>query len=239
MSHAGTVFCLLIMSVSPFNYTSRRNRRKKVGNSNKVVRLTDIGRFCPDRTFCRLRWNDTTLARSAASGSNAMNWYIRSSAFDPDPAVLTGGIPGFVELANLYEYYKVHKMKVTYKVCNQELNAISFSCWPSNVGVNANSLTADDVMEYWGNVGAKPQMMSKDSGYSYLQGSSTADGLSLVGPIFNTDLDYSSNTSTNPALMFYLNFAAITHVGNFNFPMPVQISVVYDIEFFGRRVLEI
>ncbi len=217
------------------NNKARRGGRK---NSNKIVILNEAGRFTPDRLKVKLVFQDPTVYRTATGSSQAMNWGYRSSAYDPDPLVLTGAIPGFAELANLYQEYCVHSMSADLKLGNQNTESIIAVVWPSNNYQNNNSLTSADIQEYSGNVNAKSTMIGSASGYSIGVLNCKASGEQLVGSRFRTDLDYSSPTSTNPASMYYLNIGIIDCVSNFTYGVAVQARLCYEVEFFKLRQLE-
>jgi len=167
-----------------------------------------------------------------------MNWHVRSSGYDPDPAVLTGGIPGFAELANLYDKCCVHKMKLTIEVSNGETEGVVVIAWPSPVLQNVNSLTRADLAEYFNNPQGKKVTLGRDSALSTRTLTCTADGLSLVGSRLKTDLDFTSSTSSNPTIMWGINIGAFKHDSNFSYPLRLVATVLFDIEFFERRQLE-
>ncbi len=234
-----------LAAMSKTNQIAIRRKKKKGSPSherrkaNYIVRLTTPGRFCPDRLFCVLVYNDPSLTRSAASTSaSELNWSLRSSLYDPDPAVLSGSIAGFAELANLYTRYKVHKMVARVDIINELPHGVFVGAWPSRVAQNVNSLTQDDLMEYFSNAGGKSVVVGKENGASVAGFSITADGASLVGPIFDTDLDYTSGVGTNPVEMFHINFGAVDPQGAFVYPLTVRCRVLYHAEFFDRRQLE-
>ncbi len=213
------------------------NKYRSTQNDPKLVIYREPGRFAPNRLIVNLLWNDTTLTRTVTS-SNAMNWAIRSSAYDPDPASLTGSIPGFVELANLYSLYRVKKMKLDLEVANQNTEACVVAAWPSNVIQNTNSLTQADIMEYAGNVHASSAIVASTSGMSKAKLRVTASGEQLIGPNYNTDLDYAASTSANPTEMYCINIGVTNLYGNFTYAMAVRAKYVYTVEFFRLRQLE-
>lgn len=205
--------------------------------SERQLRLLTPGRFAPDKTRVRLVYQDTTDTRTVTS-SNAMNWGYRSSAYDPDPAALSGSIPGFVELANLYTSYCVHAMHLQLEVANQNSEAAIIVVWPSNVLHNTNSLTKADLAEYSGNVRAQSHFLGNSNGINIMKLQTTASGIQLVGPRFKSDLDYSASTSTNPVEMYNINIGAYCPFGNFTYALGVRARVIYDVEFFRLRQLE-
>lgn len=207
------------------------------GNRNQLLIMNDVGRFAPDRTFVRLCFNDVNLSRGNISGS-ACNWAYRSSAYDPDPLVGTGAIPGFVELANLYASYRVHAMTADIELYNQNLQAAVVGIWPSNTLQNNNSLAASDVIEYASNPQSQYHAIGTATGQGKLRTKVVASGLRLVGPSFATDDSYASSTSTNPSSVYGINIGAAIYTGTFSFTFGSKVQIIYDVEFFNIRQLE-
>lgn len=221
---------------------SVRNKAKRSRNNSRkqyqVVHLRDAGRFCPDILYTTLRFSDQTLARSATGTSNAMNWGYRSSAFDPDPALLTGAIPGFVELANMFEQYRVHSMIASVTIINQETEGLIVTIWPAQLVQNVNSLNTSDIIEYGSNVGGKSIAIGPVQSLAFKTVGCKASGMDLIGPTFKYDLDFASTTSGNPVNSFAINVGIAKTQGNFNFPVGSRVVIRYMIEFFQRRQLE-
>jgi len=167
-----------------------------------------------------------------------MNWRYRSSAYDPDPALLTGSIPGYAELANLYSRYCVHAIYAEISIANQDTQSYIVVMWPGTSNLNVNSLSASDLAEYSGNVLAKSRILGTVNGISVTTMTSLASPLQLVGPRYKTDMDWSSSTSSNPLNEFYLNIGVYSPTANIAFPVVTKCRLVYDIEFFQLRQLE-
>jgi len=221
-------------------YYNNNKRIKKVKiPSDRRITLMGPGRFCPDRTFATLRWPDTTTTRAPPGSSTSMNWYYRSSAYDPDPAFGSGAIPGFVELANMYLSYRVHKMVLHLSIANEEPKGIIVSVIPSNELHNVNSLSASDILEYGANVNAEKFLLSNaNGGLTNKTVTVAAEGIALVGPQYRTALEYTGSTSGNPAIMFYINVGIVECQQNFTFQPDICATIDYHIEFFDRRTLE-
>jgi hypothetical protein len=215
----------------------KRSRKNK--NNSRLVIMREPGRFMPDRLQCKLRFMDTTVKRSAAALSPVMNWTYRSSAYDPDPAFLTGAIPGFTELAALYREYRVNSISAKIGICNQNAESCILCIWPSNNLNSANTLLSTDVLEFVANPRGQMKILGNNTGTSTTETSTIASGMQLVGPVFKTDLQYSAPTTTNPALNYYVNIGIVNTQGNFTYPVGTAIQLVYDIEFFKIAQLEI
>lgn len=215
--------------------------KKKNGDtnrSNQLVILTEPGRFAPDRLICRLVYQDPTSYRTFTGTSNAMNWAYRSSAYDPDPAVLSGAIPGFAELANMYSFYCVHSIDAEIEIANQNTESVVAVLWPSNVIQSVNSLTLADLAEYSTNVYGEARVLSNQAGMNRALFRTSAAGKQLVGDRFKTDLDYSGSTAGNPTLMYGINIGVYDPYANFTYGVVVRARLIYQVEFFRIRQLE-
>lgn len=213
----------------------RRNARKR-GNQNQLVILNESGRFMPSQLRCILRYTDTVTQR-ANVGLAFMNYRYRSSAFDPDPLVLSGAIPGFTELAVFYRYYIVRKMRLILDVANQETVGVIVTTWPSNQDYGNNTLTAAQVMEYSGNPDGKSQLLASTSGMNRQRFILDASLDKIYPRVGMTDLDYSGLTSGNPTVQYYINIGATPCIGTFGFPLSVRALIEYHIEFYAPNQL--
>jgi hypothetical protein len=223
---------------------TRKNNNNKYHNEDpisvpkgKLVIYRDIGRFTPDRIRTTLRYRDTTYSRGTTS-NNAMNFNYRSSVFDPDSALGSGAISGFLELANLYISYRVLTMKLRCRMVNEEVTGVTLAIWPSNVLLNINSLAASDISEYASNPHSK-QTISGSVNSPPVVLTSKISGVEMFGTQFLTDGAYASGTGGNPATMYGFNIGAATTLGsNFTTHMSFQNTIEYFVEFFELRQLE-
>ncbi len=207
-------------------------------NGEKFKQYYQPGRYASDRLRVRLIYQDPSGTRTVTGSAPACNWSYRSSAYDPDPLLLTGAIPGFAELANLYKEYCVHGMHLNLQLANQDTQSYIAVAWPGNDIISNNSLTKDDLAEYSGNVLADSKILGSVTGQNVATLKVSAMGQQLVGSRFKTDLDYSASVSSNPSKMFYLNVGAYCPLGNQAFPLVIKARLIYDIEFFMLRQLE-
>jgi hypothetical protein len=198
--------------------------------------LTEPGRFCPERIFCKLVYTDPVMSRGDV-GNDTANWYYQSSLTDPDPNNTGEGLPGFVELANLYQFYRVHSIKADVTTYNQNQEAMILACWPSNDFNNVNSLTHQDILELSSNPQCKSVMCGATSGQGKAKVTTLVSAKKLVGPQFATDLDYASSTSGSPSKLFYLNVGICNCVGNFAYNAVFRTRLIYEVEFFRPRTL--
>ena len=75
---------------------------------------------CADRQWVKLHYVDQTSSAIGNNGAQFGYLRYRSSVFDPDPLILSSGVPGFKEMSQLYRAYRVHGMKLTLRMVNME-----------------------------------------------------------------------------------------------------------------------
>lgn len=207
-------------------------------NENRMIMLNEPGRFCPDRTFAKLRFTDHDLARGLLASTSA-NWRYQSSALTPNPSVGTNDIVGYVELTNLYQRARVHSMKLHLEMFNQQTQAMLGVIWPSTFSYTTNSLTANDILDYSLNPAAHSMLMGGSGSNGRINITSLASGLELIGPEFARDEDYSSTIIANPTRMFYINIGVVSTAGNMTALMPIRVVIDYEIEFYERWQLDV
>lgn len=232
---------LMRQTIQNKNLSKKKSRvqKKKISKStsNRLVVLTDVGRFAPDRLVANLCYCDSTTTRTHAS-SNAANYAYRSSAYDPDPSLGTGAIPGFAELANLYGQYLVREMHLDGVFGNQDVHNYPIGIWPSNTIQNVNSLTASEIQEYSSNPNSIRDMLpTANAGDRKFRMS--AVGIELYGRQFLTDEKFSGSTAGNPSQMYGINIGFFDGTGvNMSYPIVTNVTVVYVVEFFGILQLQ-
>ena len=210
--------------------------RFKGKNDNSHVKLRRPGQFAPDSYEATLVWVDTNSTRTGTGTFDAINWCYRTSAYDPDPSVLTGAIPGFVELANLYGYYRVISMRLFLDIATAEVNQSTVVVWPSNVLNSVNSLTKTDLMEVAGNPFARSRMTGINSVVP-VKISTKLSPKKFLGNVYYTDESYASTTSSSPANMLYMNIGLYKNDGSYDYATPITARVLYKVRFYGRRQL--
>jgi len=209
----------------------RKQPKAKLNQSNRLHIIREPGRFMPDRIIRNLVYNDTTFYRSHV-GSTAINWYYRSSAYDPDPALGTGAIPGFAELANMYKAYLVRSMTLKTTVQNQNGDGAIIGIWPSNTLLNSNSLAPSDIIEYSSNPNSARGVLNNNNGGSKTF-SCTATGSHFYGRQFMNDLTFTGSTGGNPGTMYGINVGILDGTAsNFGFGFVMQTQIIYEVEFF-------
>ena len=116
---------------SPKKTTYKKRPIKNNRIQSVVIRTPGVA--VPDRMFVQLNYMDTTSRVLAAAG-NPFGYirYFSNGMFDANPLILTSPIPGFTELASLYEQYRVHSIKVSLRFCNQETFPSVVLIWPTD-----------------------------------------------------------------------------------------------------------
>jgi len=206
-------------------------------NPNKLVIMNDVGRFMPNRIRVKLRYNDTTVYRIRAS-SSVQNWNYRSSAYDPDSALGSGAIPGFAELANMYQGYLVHSMTLKMEVMNGNGDTAIIGVWPSSTLQNVNSLSATQIIEFSSNVNGVDRIVPPNMAVP-VKISCKAIGQWLFGRQFLTDTTYTGSTGGNPAVMYGINVGILnTAAASWTYGFHCRTSIIYDVEFMELLQLQ-
>lgn len=220
-------------------YTAKWSSSQNLApNRDTMVVLRQPGRFTPDNLFCTLVYNDPTVIRAPSSTSKVMNYSLRSSAYDPDPLLGGGSIPGYAELSNLYKYVRVEKINANIQVANLEQSAVYIAAWWSTDYINPNSLSETDIHEYASNIGAQSRMVGSKDGQSLTRFNTSSTGTTLYGPNYITDPNTASLTSAVANKLFYLNIGAQQPYQDFDFGVGVKVTLKYHLHFFNRRTLE-
>lgn len=207
-----------------------KKRSKQMPDPSKLVIMRQIGRFMPDRLRVRLRYNDVNTYR-IRSASSVQNWNYRSSAYDPDSALGSGAIPGFAELANMYQGYLVHKMEFQGEFNNGNGDSAIIGAWPSSTLQNVNSLTSNQIVEFSANPAGLSRIIPPNTARPVTL-RCVAEGRKLFGRQFLTDTTYTGSTGGNPSVMYGINIGILNAAGtNWTFGFASKINITYDVEF--------
>jgi hypothetical protein len=221
---------------------SKRNKRKK-NNKNKdkfIVRLTGIGEFAPPQLIVPLRWPDLVSIRTN-NGAGVFNNRYRSSAYDPDPVLGTGAIPGYNELAAMYAQYRVHAMHLFIEAINGETSSAQrLIVWPSLVSNTGNTLTAAQLEEQGQGPFGKGFILDRAGSGSKVIYDRKITTTQITGEeSWRSDPAYASLISTNPASVWYWNIGGSITTGTYTTTGGLQynLTIVMDVEFFNRIAL--
>jgi len=229
------------------NWTGRKAKQKNFsGNRKRNNRGTGDGNLVlidlppmrsrlavfPDRLRVHLIYSDQIQVRNNV-GVKYVSWRYRSSAYDPDPALGTGAIPGFDDFSNFYGNYRVHRMKLDWDVVNAETFAVAVKVVPTPTDPGANTANISDFAD------ANPRGYSK-----LLAGSSAQNRARMNSPWYEVikiegsigaqfDPNFSAAVNSNPANVMYIGLttaAVAVHAGG----ITTTVKVHYDLEFFNR-----
>jgi hypothetical protein len=196
-----------------------------------------LGEFIPEQLFCRLRYPDVGV-RTNSAGS-AANWRFRSSAYDADPLLGGGSLPGFTELATLYGRYRVHGIGIDTVNINMETKPLYIAVWASNEDYGSNLLSTTDVIAFGSNPNAISKIIAPTpyGEFRYSNYWSMAEITGGQGYLFEND--WQALTSTNPANFVFINIGLAPTSGTLTAGLGTHNNTQIEmfVEFFGRRTL--
>lgn len=224
----------------PKNITNKRKRPVRVKNSSGDgnLQLIDLPPMrtrlavMPDRLRVHLIYVDQVQQRNNA-GTKYVSWRYRSSAYDPDPALGTGAIPGFTDFTNFYGTYRVHRMRLEADIVNIETFAVTIKVVPAPTDPGANTAIISEFAD------ANPRGFSK-----ILGGSSAQNRAKMVTrwyPVIKIegsigaqfDPNFAAAVNANPANVMYIGITTAAYLVHVN-GVATNIKVHYDVEFFNR-----
>lgn len=225
--------------VRPKKKVAHRKRPIKNNRIQSVVIRTP-GVAVPDKMFVQLNYMDTTSRVLAAAG-NPFGYirYFSNGMFDANPLILTSPIPGFTELAALYEQYRVHSIKVSLRFCNQETFPSVVVIWPTDQD-QSGLISQSYLQEMCGNAFAKYKQVSSKGGLDAGEINFYLSHKKLIGTkVYNTANEYSAFVTANPARLTYVNVGCYS-MDNSNYTaanIPFEVRLTYYAEFYNRKQL--
>jgi len=162
----------------------------------------------PDGVVVDLYYIDSVQTRNNA-GNLISTWRYRvNSAFDPDPLLGTGAIPGFVEWAAFYDRYRVLDFMYDAQFSNLEAFPLQVVAAPSLLDLGANYASAVDIPGF--PYGTK-SLISTLGGQDRARLSGHLDLEKFEGsPTIYTDNNYSGVVSGNPTNVRFMNFGLVS-----------------------------
>jgi hypothetical protein len=189
-----------------------------------------------DAIIVDLIYFDQTYSRTQ-NGFAFLSYRMRmNSAFDPDPALSSGAIPGFTDWANLYNSYRVLVFKYDIEVSNQEAFAIDVLTAPSTTDLGLNYTNSYDLL---GNPFGKSHTLSAMGGMDKARFRGTIDLGQFSGNLvqYCGDDAFGSGVGTNPASIIYMNVAAVaTLTFNTGKGIFTKGKFEYTVLFYGRKI---
>jgi len=191
------------------------------------------------QTRVSLRYREDGTRNNASA--NSLSWrYRMNSAYDPDPALLTGALTGFQEMSNLYSQYRVTSIHVNFKAIN--LEAFPVTIWmnatTTDLGLNMARSTASSLIER--SMARSSEASIIGSGLEKVLFSRTYSMLEVWGhQECLVATPFSSSVATNPATLTFINFGAfpteISH--SFLHGLNVSVEVIYNLVFYARQAI--
>jgi hypothetical protein len=179
-----------------------------------------------------LTYDDPTIARNNA-GSLTVGWrYRMNSAFDPDPLLASGAIPGFNEYATMYTAYRVTHFQWNIQLSNREVFPLVSYSLPVNSDLGANPAGGITLA---GNTKGRSNILGAISGTSnttYRGRVNISNFFGIAG--YNYDDDYNAGTNANPSVVLYFSVGANAPVVLVS-GMLVKARLTYTI-VFNRRI---
>lgn len=200
------------------NNVPKRMRKRPKRSNNRQIQQTSVvsnqfrvknSAIVPARKVVTLVYNDATLTRNNV-GAPYLNFFMRlNSAYDPDPALLSGGISGFSEWAKFYGQYRVLSTHITWNVSNNETFPVSVGFlatpYPIVIGSVAQAI---DALE--NGVSSGPVLLSAKSGQDNVSLTRNINLPRVWGDPRNYLFDdgFAASVTTNPALIIEGSFIA-------------------------------
>ena len=217
----------------------KRYRNKKKYQKIETTLIRQPGVIVADRHFCKLRYTDQTSNLLSIASNYGLIRYYANNVFDANPLILTSSVPGFTELASLYERFRVRACKVKLTACNQEAFPVVVMTIPTNYDI-AGSLSHPFLQELLDNPYCKYKALSAKGG----QDKCTISNYITMERLFGTknvktDEAYAGYDSANPGIMGFMNLCVYSmNATNFTTAsVPFEARMTYYVEFFQRKVL--
>jgi hypothetical protein len=184
-----------------------------------------------------MNYVDDSMTRSVAAAWLSFR-FRANSVFDPDPLILTGGIAGFSELAQLYDFYRVTHLEFEWSVSNLEAFPVMVGAVFSNRDINSlisSTTAAHNALE--NGFTSKALIMSGAGGQDRLLVRGKLALSKLWGDEISywADQDFASVVTTNPAKSLYINFIVTSGTGaNLSNGISSSLKLRYTTEWFAR-----
>jgi len=228
-------------------YPKRNKKRKpyykKKPGSMKLQQIDTMGavRAPPsqvmfDRYVAVLRYSDGTTQRVNAA-ANFMSWrYRMNNAFDPDPALASGSLSGFTELAAIYLNYKVLSFTCHTSLANRDAQPYNVVTAPTKPDVGLAYSGTYELGEFpYG----RTRTMSIAGGMDQVHMSTTVNLSKFIGTAayeFDPAFAGSTTSSSTPTNLVYFNVGFYGNVNQINGVFN-GTRLEYEIMFYNRAIL--
>lgn len=236
------------------NFQQFRNNNNNNNGANRLHNVTDnatlriyrrmnrgivsIPRpfYAPQSLLVTLAYLDATAPNRNNAGIGFLSWRYRiNSAYDPDPLVLSGAIPGFTEWAAFYQSYRVMKLDYDITICNKETFALDVVVASSNADLGANYINTYALFSYPGNTN---NVCGTTTGNDHVRLTGSIDPGKVFGQV-NSYLGndgFASATNTNPLNLLYINIGALCPAAFVN-GVFTKVMLFYTISFFTVKTI--
>lgn len=192
----------------------------------------------PDKLFTKLTWNGTQNLSIAVGAGTTGYRYLPSAAYDVDPALGSTSMPGYAELASLYNSYRVNqsRLRVSFSSADARpctalivpLNTDPTSS-PSSAFVRSASMNPYSKYRLVAPAGSPPLVLSTKMSTERIFGSKAV----------YFDDNFSSLVTTIPANNWYwfIGLIAPATVASSSLVITICVELELDVEFFCRKEL--
>lgn len=229
------------MVVTNSRTTNSANRVGGNGlNRLSVGKFRDLPTLWPDKFLCKMKYQDTvntTILITGGQQTQGVNYKV-NSLYDPlQTTAAEQSIPGFLELANMYGYYRVHAAKITANIGGNQgpygalaiagltgayPNFSNYSTYASMLQATANPYVVYGLLS--------PSLKASVNLETYCNMNK------LVGSkIGSTDDDYAASVTADPKNLLW-GYVAISVPVNApaNLTYTVTTEIEFWCEFYGR-----
>jgi len=188
----------------------------------------------PDNVVVELYYQDTVPTRNNVGGSVCSWRYRINSCYDPDPLLGTGAVSGFSEWAAMYTHYRVISFAYDVQLSNMESFPLVALCAPTLLDPGANYTGTDQFSEL--PFGRKSILSAKGGSdrCRFRDSFSIARFEGSQEPL--TDQSFSSQTTTNPAMIRFFNIGVDSSSPLVN-GVFASVRLSFLVQFYARTLV--
>lgn len=227
----------------PYRKTYKKYKKRKGNYTNvQTLMVRTPGAIVPDKLMCKLMYTDTATNILGSSTSNSYGWvgYRINDLYDPNPLILSGRVPGFVELQTLYRKYRVVASSIKIVGSNMMDIPCNILIWPSVADQTSLVGSNNYLQEMISNPFVKYKSISAKGGQDkfYLKNYISVKKLIGDASLANEDI-YTGGLTTDEPLTTFWNVASYSLNGsNYASPwIPFECRITFYCQFFSRQTL--
>lgn len=223
---------------------SRQNKKTKNTTDgwnvqpNALTRIPrTVDRVIADRMITRLSYNGLATFSIAAATSTISKRWSPTGVYDVDPAIGGSTCIGFNEMAAFYNYYRAIRSSIRVKFANSTSSPVQALVIPLN-GDPGGSPSSTLLQSFVNNPYSKIKMVPASGGpVTTLGHRMTTEKIFGSKSIYFDDA-FASSVTTIPVNNWYWCVAILSPntVGS-QLNVIVEIEILIDVEFFGRKNL--